>query len=130
MENAPDLAFIEAMERALMSGDKSAAARYLDDAVVYTVGARPRVTGVDAIVAYIKRQSRFARWDGHTVHGSWSIADGLAVEVDSHFTRVSNGKKFTLPCVDIYRFRRGRISDWRVYADLSVFAEKFDPLGG
>lgn len=124
MGNAPDLAFIEAMERAVLLGDRTRAALYLDDAVAYTVGALPPVTGIDAIIAYINVQSSIARWDGHTLHGSWPIAEGIAVEVESHFTRQSDGVKFTLPCVDIYRFRRGLITDWRVYADLSIFYRK------
>lgn len=121
MGSAPDLAFIEAMERAVLSGDRMAAARYLDDAIIYTVGALAPVEGIDAVIAYIRKQSSLARWDGHGLQGSWSIPDGLVVEVQSYFTRLSDGKKLTLPCVDIYRLRAGRIIDWRVYADLSIF---------
>jgi len=121
MESAPTLKFIEAMESAVLGGDRNAAAYYLDDGITYTVGALPTVTGIDAVIAYVKKQSSIARWDGHTVQGSWSMPDGLIVEVQSHFTRLSDGQRLTLPCVDIYRFKAGRIVDWRVYADLSIF---------
>lgn len=121
MESAPTLEFIEAMERAVLSGDRAAAARYLDGAVVYTVGALPPVPGIDAIIAYVMKQSSVARWDGHTLKGAWSMPDGLIVEVQSHFTRLSDSRLISLPCVDIYRFKAERIVDWRVYADLSIF---------
>jgi ketosteroid isomerase-like protein len=124
MADQPGLGFIEAMERAVMTGDVQEAACYLDEAVVYTVGALRPVSGIAAILAYVERQSRLARWDGHTLRGDWPIADGLVVEVESHFTRIRDGRRLTLPCVDIYRFRHGRIADWRVYADLSIFGQE------
>jgi ketosteroid isomerase-like protein len=121
MTTDEDIAFIEAMERAVGVGDSDAAGTYLHTDVVYTVGAQAPVRGVDAVIAYSREQSRLVRWDGHTLRGSWRSGDVLVVEVTSHFTRVADAKKIALPCTDIYRFRDGRIADWRVYADMSPF---------
>jgi ketosteroid isomerase-like protein len=40
----------------------------------------------------------------------------VIVEVVSHFKRLADGRAISFPCVDIYRFREGRIADWRVFA--------------
>lgn len=109
------------MERAVGAGDRAAALRYLTDDVVYVVGARPALSGVDAVIAYAVEQGRLARWDGHTLRGAWAGEGALVVEVESQFTRVADGRPISFPCTDIYRFRDGRICDWRVFADMSPF---------
>jgi ketosteroid isomerase-like protein len=117
----PDLKFVEAMERAVVAGDRAAAGRYLTDHVAYTVGARPAIHGLDAVMAALADQGRLVRWDRHTLRGVWTGDGTLVVEVESHFTRVADGRAISLPCTDIYRFRDGRIGDWRVFADMSPF---------
>lgn len=117
--NAPDLQFIEAMERAVGSGDERQAANYLAKDVRYTVGARSPVQGIAAVIAYGVEQGRRACWDGHTVRNVTRDGDLLVVEVDSHFTRVADGARVSFPCADFYRFKDGRIRDWQVYADMS-----------
>jgi limonene-1,2-epoxide hydrolase len=120
------LAFVEAMERAVMAHDRAAAERYLAPDLVYTVGARPPLHGLDALFAYLEAQRRVARWEGHTLRGAWPVPEGLVVEVVSHFTRVADGRRISFPCVDIYRLRGERIADWRVFADMSPFSTAFD----
>lgn len=121
MHDNDDLAFIEAMERAVGSGDEQTALTYLHEDVAYTVGARPTLRGVAAVIAYTRDQAALARWEGHTFIGGWRSGDVLVVEVMSHFTRIADGASISFPCTDIYRFRDGRIADWRVYADMSPF---------
>lgn len=116
-----DLAFVEAMERAVGTGDRAAVGRYLADDVVYTVGARAPVRGIDGVLAALAEQARLVRWEGHTLRDVWAGDGSLVVEVDSHFRRVADGRAISLPCTDIYRFRDGRIHDWRVFADMSPF---------
>lgn len=118
----PSIAFVEAMERAVISGDRNEALRYLAADVTYRVGAQDSVVGIDAIFAYIGQQSRVARWDGHTLIAIWPHETALIVEVISHFTRLADNRSISFPCTDIYRFADGRIADWRVYADMSPFA--------
>jgi ketosteroid isomerase-like protein len=117
----PGLEFVEAMERAVASGDRAAVSRHLAEDVAYTVGARPAVHGIDAVMAAIAEQGRRVRWDGHRLRGVWTGDGTLVVEVESHFTRVADGRAIPLPCTDIYRFEGGRIRDWRVFADMSPF---------
>jgi ketosteroid isomerase-like protein len=115
------LSLVEAMEHAVGTGDRAAAVQCLTEDVAYMVGARPTIHGVDGVLAAIAEQSRLVRWDGHTLRGVWAGEDTLVVEVESHFTRVADGRAISLPCTDIYRFRDGRIVDWRVFADMSPF---------
>lgn len=121
LQSEPDIGFIEAMERAVTARDRDEALRYLTEDVTYVVGARAPVLGVDGVFAYIAEQSKLARWDGHTLVAVWPGRDALIVEVISHFTRAADGRRISFPCMDIYRFREGRIADWRVYADMSPF---------
>lgn len=107
------------MERAIGSGDASAAARYLTEDVTYTVGAQSPVRGIDAVIAYAREQGTRARWEGHTIRNVTREGDLLVIEVYSHFSRMSDGARVTFPCADFYRFADGRIHDWRVYADMS-----------
>jgi limonene-1,2-epoxide hydrolase len=112
---------VEAMEQAVAAGDKAAAARYLTHDVAYTVGARPVVRGIDAVIAYIAEQGLLARWEGHTLRAASMTNNTLVVEVQSHFTRVADNHAVSFPCADIYRFKGEKIYDWRVYADMSPF---------
>jgi ketosteroid isomerase-like protein len=121
MDATSGLRFVEAMERAVAQGDRAGAAAHLSEDVAYTVGARPPVRGIDAVFAALDEQGRLARWDGHTFHAAWFQDDALVIEVTSHFTRVADGRRISFPCTDIYRFRDGRIADWRVYADMAPF---------
>ncbi len=121
MDASIGLSLVEAMEHAVGAGDRAAAVLCLTEDVVYTVGARPAIHGVDLVIAAVAEQGQLVRWDGHTVRGVWKGDDALVVEVESHFTRVADGRAISFPCTDIYRFRDGRISDWRVFADMSPF---------
>ena len=114
----PGLDFIEAMERAVGSGNIEEAVKYLREDVSYTVGAQTSRRGIDAVVAYAREQEQRARWDGHTVQNVTRADNLLVVEVLSHFTRVVDGARVTFPCADLYRFVEGRIQDWRVYAGM------------
>lgn len=110
---------VEAMEQAVAAGDKAAAAQYLTHDVAYTVGARPVMHGIDAVIAYIAEQGQVARWDGHTLRAVSMTNDIFVVEVQSHFTRIADNHAVSFPCADIYRFKDGKIYDWRVCADMS-----------
>lgn len=115
------ISFVEAMERAVSSGDVAEAGRYLAPDIAYTVGAAPVRHGIQAIINFAAEQGRFARWEGHSVRNVSSDGDALIVEVESRFTRLTDGRRIAFPCADIYRFRDGLIYDWRVYADMSPF---------
>ena len=119
----PELELITATERAVVAGDRAAAGRYLDEHVRCRVGAGPTAVGIDAVFAHIAARSEHARWTGHALHGSWSDGRVVVVEVDSHFRRVADGRPIVLPCTDVHRFAGGRTVDWRVSADLTVFAD-------
>lgn len=113
---------ITRMEHLLGAGDWETAAQFFTPDVSYRVGARPPVTGLEGIRAYMEEQSAHIRWTGHTL--CWQTEDDTTdtaiIEVISHFQRVADGTAIDLPCTDIYRFDGDRIRDWRVYADIAV----------
>jgi ketosteroid isomerase-like protein len=85
--------------------------------VGYAVGARPPVRGLAAVIAINADQGRLTCRDRHSFRAAW------AGEVESHFTRVADGRRLSFPCTDIYRFQDGKIRDQRVYADMSPLFE-------
>jgi ketosteroid isomerase-like protein len=113
------LPIVEALGAAVGRGDPAEVPRHLALDVACTAGAGAPLPGVEAPLAVIAEHGRLVRWDGHTPRGVWLAADALVVEVESHFTRLMDGRAISLPCTDIDRFRDGRIADWRVYADMS-----------
>lgn len=118
------LAHVEAMEAAVMAGDRERAKRYLSAAVRYRIGSRPGVEGIEEVFGAVATQSVVVQWTGHTLVGHWLHEDVLIVEVVSHFRRVRDGRAISFPCTDIYRFHQGKIADWRVFADMSpLFAD-------
>jgi ketosteroid isomerase-like protein len=58
----------------------------------------------------------------HTLRDVLGDAEVLVVEVESHFTRIADGRRISFPCADVDRFRGDRICDWRVYAGMSPFS--------
>ncbi|MEM8854688.1 MAG: nuclear transport factor 2 family protein [Pseudomonadota bacterium] len=121
--SCPMTQFVEDMEAAVGTGDWAAAAQYFTDDVLYRVGHRPPVTGVSGIKDYMEWQNSVVHWQGHTTRSKFSRGPVAYFEVESHFARVADGKEILLPCTDIYTFRDDRIADWRVYADISAFAQ-------
>ncbi len=113
--------FVERMEATVGRSNWQAADDFFTPDVLYRVGAREPVYGLDGIRTYMAWQGGLVTWDGHDMRMKFSRGDVAIFEVTSHFTRLKDGAKIALPCTDIYTFRDGRIADWRVYADTSVF---------
>ena len=121
IQNEAQVQAIETMEKLIGREDWAGAAYYFTPDVTYKVAARETVHGVAGIRAYMAWQNQLVRWQGHTIHLIMNDSDVVIVEVDSHFLRVANDTRFTLPCTDIYRMEGLKIKDWRVYADISLF---------
>ncbi len=118
---SPLTKWVEDMEAVIGRGDWPAAAEFFTPDVKYRVGYRDAVVGINGIRNYMQWQTQLVRWDGHTIHMMFSRDDTAIFEVTSHFTRLADQTAIDLPCTDIYRFRDGRIADWRVYADTGAF---------
>lgn len=122
IEASPLTDFVEEMEAIIGAGHWEKAPDFFTADVVYQVGHRDPVFGVDGIKGYMEWQNRIVRWEGHDLRMKFSRGQTAIFEVVSHFTRLSDGAKLHVPCTDIYNFVDGRIADWRVYSDLSAFS--------
>ena len=47
---------------------------------------------------------------------AWETDDAVILEANMAGLRLRDKQEVTYPCLDIYRFKTGKISDWRVYA--------------
>lgn len=121
MLQTPQIASVEEMERLVGQRDWDRARDCFTADVRYQVGSRSVHHGPDGIRRYMDWQNSVVRWDGHTLRQRWNSDDVVIIEVDSHFTRLSDATAITVSCTDIYRMRGLRIHDWRVYADFSPF---------
>lgn len=122
MQDTARIRVIFDMERLIGEGDWPRAGAHFTTDARYQVGALEPYYGIRGIREYMEGQMRIARWEGHTPRLMLEIDDTVIIEVDSHFHRLSDTKKVTLPCTDIYRFEGMQIADWRVYADLTAFS--------
>ncbi len=43
----------------------------------------------------------------------------ITIEMDAHYQLVPNKKEVTVACCDVYRMRGNKVSEWRIYADMS-----------
>ncbi|MFQ6547450.1 nuclear transport factor 2 family protein [Aestuariibius sp. 2305UL40-4] len=113
---------VEAMERAVGLGDWDLAAEYLAPDLVYRCAGLPARQGVQGLRDHMAAQGKLVRWEGHETHLAWEKDGIVVIEVTSFFHRQEDGARISVPCTDIYRFdEKGRIADWGVYADISVF---------
>ena len=124
IQNEAQVQAIETMEALIGQDDWAGATQFFTPDVTYKVAALEAVRGVAGIREYMQWQNKLVHWQGHTIHLKMNANDIVVVEVDSHFLRLADGTLFTLPCTDIYRMQGLKISDWRVYADISLFYAK------
>jgi len=112
---------VKTMEQHVGAQDWEAAATYFTPSVLYKVGTREPVYGLTGVRRYLEWQNQLVRWEGHTIRLQWNYDDIVVIEVDSHFTRLSDHRSIIVPCTDIYRMEGLQIKEWRVYADTSPF---------
>jgi|SRR5579863_1636254 len=108
---------VREMESAAFSGDWDKFKSYLADDVYYRVGNTAEMTGPQAVVDYITRLLS----TGLAINDlqAWSASeteDVVILECQMAGVRLRDKQQVTYPCLDICRFSRGKISDWRVYA--------------
>lgn len=111
---------VEAIEAAIGHEDWSRVGTMVAPDLSYRVGAGPVRRGLAGLKSYMQAQSRILAWIGHDEALALETEETVVIEVVSHFRRHADGAELTLPCCDIYRFRDGLLTDWRVYADLGA----------
>ena len=105
------------MESAAFSGDWEKFKSYLAEDVYYRVGNSAEMRGPQAVVHYmIKLFSTGLAINELQTNWAWETEDAVIVECSMAGLRLRDKQDVKYPCLDICRFSRGKISDWRVYA--------------
>ncbi len=105
------------MEAAAFAGNWELFKSYLSDDVYYRVGNTAEVRGPQAVVEYLQQllSTKLAINDLQT-RAAWETEDAVILELNMKGLRMRDNKSVAYPCIDVYRFRDGKINDWRVYA--------------
>lgn len=93
---------------------------YLTDDVLYKVGStEPRYGPQQVVDFFVDTFTNTAVFTGHRVRKVWQEPDVITIEMDAYYQLVPSKQKVTIACCDIYRLRGNKVSEWRVYADMS-----------
>ncbi len=112
------------LSQAIMAQDWAKVKSYLTDDVFYKVGSGEARYGQQEVVDFFAQTFKTtAIFTGHEVRKIWQEPDIITIEMDAYYELVSSGKQVTIACCDIYRMRGNKVSEWRVYADMSPWEE-------
>ena len=122
---APERKAIRALFAATDSGDLDAVTSYLHDDVIIVLSNREPIHGAAAYAELYGQVAGMLAGLRHEIHEIWSASEDTSVWIvrtTVHYTRV-DGDTVSLPCCNVLRFADGRISDYRVFMDMTpVFA--------
>ncbi|BAZ32408.1 hypothetical protein NIES4074_49130 [Cylindrospermum sp. NIES-4074] len=109
----------EKMVEVLTAEDWEAFYPYFTEDLFYKVGANDPLHGPKGAAGFLSDFYKIIKPTKHDIRGTWQIGNTVIIEMDANYKRVSDGKKITVPCTDIYRFQGDLIKEWRVYPDMS-----------
>ena len=116
---------IRALFAALDRGDVDGVTTFLHDDVVVVLSNREPIHGVTAYAELFGQVMGMLAGIRHEIHDIWSAAEDAAVwtvTMTTHYSR-ADGTGVSLPCCAILRFSDRRVSDYRVFMDMTpVFA--------
>jgi ketosteroid isomerase-like protein len=106
------------METAAGKRDWEYLKTFFTDGILYKVGASKEMRGIQDLIDYVSWlfSNAIPRIPFY-FRGVWEMEDTVIIEMDATFTRSSDGKPISFPCVDILRFEGNKIREWRVYPD-------------
>ena len=108
------------LSQAIMAQDWAKVKTYLTDDIFYKVGsAEPRYGRQEVVDFFADTFKNTAIFFGHKVRKVWQEQDIISLEMDAYYKLVPSQKQVTISCCDIYRMRGSKVSEWRVYADMS-----------
>jgi predicted SnoaL-like aldol condensation-catalyzing enzyme len=112
------------LSQAVMAQNWEKVKSYLTDDVFYKVGSGEPRYGQQELVDFFKHTfQNIAVFTGHKVRKVWQEPDVITIEMDAFYEMVGSKEKVTISCCDIYRMRGNKVSEWRVYADMSPWGE-------
>ncbi|MEH2239203.1 Nif11-like leader peptide family RiPP precursor [Nostoc sp.] len=108
------------LAQAVIAQDWEKVKTYLTDDIFYKVGSGEPVYGPQAVVDFFARTFKnTAVFYGHDVRKIWQEPDIITLEMDAKYELVPSKQHVKIACCDIYRLRGNKVSEWRVYADMS-----------
>jgi ketosteroid isomerase-like protein len=112
----PKAVIVDAFEAAIRVGNSELFKSYLTEDALLQIGNRAEVTGPQPIWDYLmKLFSSRLLISGVTAKATWEIENLYIMEMDVKGARVRDGKPVEYPCVETYRFRDNKLSEWRIY---------------
>ncbi|MEA5619038.1 nuclear transport factor 2 family protein [Cronbergia sp. UHCC 0137] len=112
------------LSAAIMAEDWEKVKTYLTDDLLYKVGSGEAMYGPNAVVDFFKHTFKnTAKFYGHDARKIWIEPDIITIEMDAKYEMVGSKKHVKVACCDIYRMRGNKVSEWRVYADMTPWGE-------
>ncbi len=119
-KSAAQLKAVGELAQAVTAQDWEKVKSYLTDDIFYKVGSGEVVYGPQAVVDFFARTFRTtAIFYSHDVRKVWQEPDIITIEMDAKYEMVHSKKHVIIACCDVYRMRGNKVSEWRVYADMS-----------
>ena len=123
IKSAEQLNAVGELSQAIMAEDWAKVKTYLTDDIYYKVGSTEPRYGRQEVVDFFAQTFRTtAVFFGHKVRKVWQEQDIISLEMDAYYKLVPSGRQVTISCCDIYRMRGNKVSEWRVYADMSPWS--------
>lgn len=109
--------FVKNMEAAAFSGNWEKFKTFFADDIYYFVGNQTELHSPQAIVDYLIQflSKQLGIYDLEFLL-AYEDEKTVVTELSVKAVRVADSKHVVFPTVDIYRFKDGKINDWRVYA--------------
>ncbi|NDJ21791.1 Nif11 family protein [Nostoc sp. B(2019)] len=119
-KSAAQLKAVGELAQAVTAQDWEKVKSYLTDDIFYKVGSGEVVYGPQAVVDFFARTFKtIAVFYSHDVRKIWQDSDIITIEMDAKYEMVHSKKRVVIACCDVYRLRGNKVSEWRVYADMS-----------
>jgi alkylhydroperoxidase/carboxymuconolactone decarboxylase family protein YurZ/catechol 2,3-dioxygenase-like lactoylglutathione lyase family enzyme/limonene-1,2-epoxide hydrolase len=117
---AAQLKAVGELAQAVTAQDWDKVKSYLTDDIFYKVGSGEVVYGPQAVVDFFAHTFKTtAVFYSHDVRKVWQDSDIITIEMDAKYEMVHSKKHVVIACCDVYRLRGNKVSEWRVYADMS-----------
>jgi limonene-1,2-epoxide hydrolase len=114
------LKVVQELSQAIMDENWDKVKTYLADDLFYKVGSGEPMYGPEAVVNFFKHTFKnTAKFYGHDARKVWNEPGIVTIEMDAKYELVGSKKHVKVACCDIYRMRGNKVSEWRVYADMT-----------
>lgn len=110
---------LEVIKRLMNAGGWDDYVPYLSKDLFVKIGAAEPMHGPEAYHQFMGRIYSKLKFIRHDIRGMWEFGNVVIAEMDVYYDVIEDGRRVTVPCVDIYRFENGQIKEWRIYPDAS-----------